>query len=68
MALSARNLALAEEQGFDAVVTACAACFNMLYKAWDNFANNPGMRKQLEEAMSDDQSHSEGESGGPASA
>ncbi|MGI6546930.1 MAG: CoB--CoM heterodisulfide reductase iron-sulfur subunit B family protein [Bacillota bacterium] len=53
VALSARNLALAEEQGFDAVVTACAACFNMLYKAWDNFASNPGMRKQLEEAMSD---------------
>jgi len=53
VALSARNLALAEEQGFDSVVTACAACFNMLFKARDNFVNNAEMRKQLQEAMSD---------------
>jgi heterodisulfide reductase subunit B2 len=43
VALPARNLALAESQGFDEVVAPCAACYNRLASARQAVADDRGM-------------------------
>lgn len=46
LALSLRNLALAEPQGLD-VVAPCASCYNRLKVAETSVAENPELRKKL---------------------
>ncbi len=47
VALSARNLALAEAQGHDAVLAPCAACFNRLASARHEIANDPPLAARM---------------------
>ena len=50
MALSARNLALAEEDGRD-LVTICSGCFSVLSKTHQYMAANEDLRRELAEAL-----------------
>jgi len=47
VALPARNLALAEAQGHDAVLAPCAACYNRLASARHEVAASPEMAEQV---------------------
>jgi heterodisulfide reductase subunit B len=47
VALPARNLALAEAQGHDAVLAPCAACYNRLASARHEAANDPALAAKL---------------------
>ncbi len=47
VALAARNLALAEAQGFSSVVAPCAACYNRLSAARHAMATEEGMAERL---------------------
>ena len=51
MALPARNLALAEAQGFGTVVAPCAACFNRLSAARLAVAKEPGMAERIPDVL-----------------
>lgn len=48
LSLAARNLALAEETGFD-VVAPCAACYQRLALARHELATNPALREKVNE-------------------
>jgi len=50
-ALSARNLALAEQQGGSDLIVACNACFAILGKTAHYLAEKPNMKKQVNEAL-----------------
>ena len=47
VALPARTLALAEQQGYDEVIVPCAACYARLASARHEFLNNDDVRKEL---------------------
>jgi heterodisulfide reductase subunit B len=47
VALPARNLALAEEQGFDEILTPCAACYNRLGAARYAIAHEAGLSDRV---------------------
>jgi heterodisulfide reductase subunit B len=51
VALPARNLALAEAQGFASVLAPCAACYNRLAAASLAAAEEPGMTERLEDVL-----------------
>jgi heterodisulfide reductase subunit B2 len=51
VALPARNLALAEAQGFSTVVAPCAACFNRLASARLAVAEEPGMAERIPDVL-----------------
>jgi heterodisulfide reductase subunit B len=48
IALPARNLALAEQQGLDKLLSPCAACFNRLITAHRAMVENEGLRGAVE--------------------
>ncbi len=47
LALNLRNLALAEEQGFDEILAPCAACYHRLVSANLAFTSDPDLLKKL---------------------
>jgi len=49
IALPARNLALAERQGFDQLLSPCAACSNRLISAHKEMAENEALRNDVAE-------------------
>jgi heterodisulfide reductase subunit B2 len=51
VALPARNLALAEAQGFDTVVAPCAACYNRLSAARLAVATEDGLAERMPEIL-----------------
>jgi heterodisulfide reductase subunit B len=51
VALPARNLALAEAQGFDTVVAPCAACYNRLSAARLAIATENGLAEQMPDIL-----------------
>jgi len=51
VALPARNLALAEAQGYDTVVAPCAACYNRLSAARLALATEDGLAEQMPEII-----------------
>ncbi len=51
LALPARNLALAEAQGFDKVVAPCAACYNRLAVARAAVATQDGLAEQMPDIL-----------------
>jgi heterodisulfide reductase subunit B len=51
VALPARNLALAEEQGFDRVLAPCAACYNRLAGAHLAIATEDGLAERMPEIL-----------------
>lgn len=51
VALAARNLALAEEQGLDEVLAPCAACFNRLASARHEMAHDRDLGAKLPELL-----------------
>ncbi len=51
VALAARNLALAEAQGFDTVLAPCAACFNRLASARHAIADEAGMAARIRDVI-----------------
>ena len=51
VALPARNLALAEEQGFDRVLAPCAACYNRLASARLAVASEDGLAERMPEIL-----------------
>jgi heterodisulfide reductase subunit B len=51
IALPARNLALAETQGFDTVVAPCAACYNRLAAARLGVAEDDALAEQLPDIL-----------------
>ena len=51
VALPARNLALAEAQGFDTVLAPCAACYNRLSAARLAMATEEGLAEQLPDIL-----------------
>jgi heterodisulfide reductase subunit B2 len=51
VALPARNLALAEAQGFDRVLAPCAACYNRLSAAHLAIATEDGLAERLPEIL-----------------
>ena len=51
VALPARNLALAEAQGFDRVLAPCAACYNRLASARLAVAGEDGLAKRMPEIL-----------------
>lgn len=50
LALAARNIMLAEKQGFDIVIP-CAACYNRTRVAHKTLSDEPELRKELEETF-----------------
>lgn len=52
VALSARNLALAEEQGHSTVMAPCAACFSRLATARHELSRNEPLAKQIRPMLS----------------
>jgi heterodisulfide reductase subunit B len=48
VALPARTLALAAEQGFDSILAPCAACFNRLAAARKETADDPALKERVE--------------------
>jgi len=51
MALSARNLALAEEAGYREVVVTCSSCYSMLKRAETYYRNDPAAREMMAGAL-----------------
>lgn len=51
LALPARNLALAEQMGFDSVVATCSACYLTLYQVNEHRQRDPVVRKELDEVL-----------------
>jgi heterodisulfide reductase subunit B2 len=51
VALPARNLALAEAQGFDEVVAPCAACYNRLASAQKAMAEDPHLARSIQTVL-----------------
>ena len=51
VAMPARNLALAEEQGIDELLAPCAACYNRLSGAAHAVADEPGMADKIPEVL-----------------
>jgi len=51
VALPARNLALAEAQGFDTVLAPCAACYNRLSAARLAIATEDGLAEQMRDIL-----------------
>jgi heterodisulfide reductase subunit B2 len=51
VALPARNLALAEEQGHDSVFAPCASCFSRLAVAHDEVAHDPELAQTVSEVI-----------------
>jgi heterodisulfide reductase subunit B2 len=51
VALPARNLALAEDQGFDEVVAPCAACYNRLASARQALGADEGLAADIREIV-----------------
>jgi len=51
VALPARNLALAEAQGFDTVVAPCAACYNRMSAARLAIATEDGLAEQIPDIL-----------------
>jgi heterodisulfide reductase subunit B len=51
VALPARNLALAEAQGFDTVLAPCAACYNRLSAARLAIATEDGLAEQMQDIL-----------------
>jgi heterodisulfide reductase subunit B len=49
--IASRNLALAEQQGGGDLVTVCSACLTVLNKASRYRAENPELRKMIDEAL-----------------
>ncbi|MFP4344569.1 MAG: CoB--CoM heterodisulfide reductase iron-sulfur subunit B family protein [Anaerolineales bacterium] len=52
--LPARNLALAEAQGFEVVIAPCSGCYKNLRLAGKAIAGNRAARKQVNESLGDD--------------
>ncbi len=52
--LPARNLALAEAQGFDTIVAPCSGCYNGLRRASKRIAEDKTVRKQVQDTLKDD--------------
>jgi heterodisulfide reductase subunit B len=50
-ALPARNLALAEAQGFDRIVAPCSACSQRLKATHHHLAEDPGRKAEIEETI-----------------
>jgi heterodisulfide reductase subunit B len=51
LALAARNLAIAERQGADELVTVCNGCYVVLNKAAKYIGSDPALRAQVNEAL-----------------
>lgn len=51
LALPARNLALAEQLGFDTVVATCSACYLSLYQVDQHRQRDPLVKKELDEVL-----------------
>jgi heterodisulfide reductase subunit B len=51
LALPARNLALARQQGFDQLLAPCAACFNRLRVTADTFGEDAAARARIEDIV-----------------
>lgn len=51
VALPARNLALAEEQGMQEVLAPCAACFNRLASASHSLREDAGLEEKIKEIL-----------------
>jgi heterodisulfide reductase subunit B2 len=51
VALPARNLALAEEQGLQEVLAPCAACFNRLASASHSIREDAGLEEKIKEIL-----------------
>ncbi len=51
VAMPARNLALAEDQGIDELLAPCAACYNRLSGAAHAVAEEPGMAEKIPEVL-----------------
>ena len=51
VALPARNLALAEAEGFDRVVAPCAACYNRLAISQHEIAADPGLAERMPDIL-----------------
>ena len=51
VALPARNLAIAEAQGFDTVIAPCAACYNRLSAARLAVDTDPGLAEQMPDIL-----------------
>jgi heterodisulfide reductase subunit B2 len=51
VAMPARNLALAEDQGIDELLAPCAACYNRLSGAAHAVAEEPGMAQKIPEVL-----------------
>lgn len=49
--LSARNLAIAEAQGWEEVVVTCNSCFGMLRRAGEYHRQDPAMREKIDAAL-----------------
>lgn len=49
--IASRNLALAQQQGGGPLITVCSACLTVLNKANRYMAENPGLRKTINEAL-----------------
>ena len=47
LALNLRNLALAQDQGYDAILAPCAACYHRLAGAAFELGNDPELRKRI---------------------
>jgi heterodisulfide reductase subunit B len=54
VALPARNLALAEAQGFDKVLAPCAACYNRLLVARQTLQEDAGLAERMPEILGRD--------------
>jgi heterodisulfide reductase subunit B len=54
VALPARNLALAEAQGFDTVLAPCAACYNRLLVAHQTLQEDAGLAERMPEILGRD--------------
>jgi len=52
--LPARNLALAEAQGFDTIVAPCSGCYNSLRRASKRIAADKSVRRQVQDTLKDD--------------
>lgn len=52
--LPARNLALAEAQGFETIIAPCSGCYKNLRLAGKAIAGNRAARKQVNESLGDD--------------
>jgi heterodisulfide reductase subunit B2 len=51
LALSARNLALAEKQGLAEIFAPCAACYNRLISSKNELQNHPEQKNEIEEII-----------------